>query len=159
MTIQIKKGKNRYKHKPDTLTCIRDDGSVTWSHIHHGFALHDLTHYVVETTLGLQNGFFGLVSKGYNIPEFSLPKSDRSFNIPDEAILVEPIVALLQMEHWESFPEELIDKDSPELPPHVTSEQIDSIRKKLHELVQKWEEMSPGESLKLEYNRQNEEYL
>ncbi len=157
MKIQIKKGKKRYKHKPDTLTCIRDDGSATWSHIHHGFALHDLTHYVVETTLGLNDAFFGLVAKGYNIPEFSLPKSDRSFNIPDEAISVEPIVALLQMEHWDSFPEKLINKDSPELPPHVTSEQIDTMRKRLYELVQKWKELLPGESLELEYTYQNEQ--
>lgn len=151
MRIQIKKGKNRYKPKPDTLTCIRDDGSVTWTHIHPGFALHDLTHYVVETTLGFDNAFFSLVSKGYNIPEFSQPKSDRSFTIPDEVISVEPIVALLQMEHWDSFPEKLIHKDSPELPSHVTPEQIDIMRERLHELVQKWEEILPGESLELEY--------
>ena len=151
MKIRIKKGKNRYKHKPDTLTCIRDDGSVTWSHIHHGFALHDLTHYVVETSLGFNDAFFGLIAKGYNIPDFNLPKSKRPFHIPEEAISVEPIVALLQMEHWESFPEKLIDSDSQELPPSVTSEQINNMRKRLNELVQKWESILPGESLELEY--------
>ena len=151
MKIRIKKGKNRYKHKPDTLTCIRDDGSVTWSHIHHGFALHDLTHYVVETSLGFNDAFFGLIAKGYNIPDFNLPKSKRPFHIPEEAISVEPIVALLQMEHWESFPENLIDTDSQELPPNVTSEQINNMRKRLNELVQKWESILPGESLELEY--------
>ena len=155
MKIRIKKGKNRYKDKPDTLTCIRDDGSVTWTHIYPGFVIHDLTHYVVETSLGYTNAFFGLISKGYNIPEFSLPKSDRTFNIPHEAISVEPIVALLQMEHWDSFPDELIDKDSSELPPNVTSEQIDNMRARLNELVQKWEEMLPGECLELAYNRQS----
>ena len=151
MKIRIKKGKNRYKHKPDTLTCIRDDGSVTWSHIHHGFALHDLTHYVVETSLGFNNAFFGLIEKGYNIPDFNLPKSKRPFQIPEEAISVEPIVALLQMEHWESFPEKLIDTDSQELPPNLTSEQINNMRNRLQELIQKWESILPGESLELEY--------
>ncbi|MCG9127368.1 hypothetical protein JT359_07160 [Candidatus Poribacteria bacterium] len=151
MTIRIKKGKNRYKHKPDTLTCIRDDGSVTWTHIYPAFVLHDLSHYVVEKTLGFKDAFLGLVSKGYNIPEFSLPKSNRSFEIPDEAISVEPIVALLQMEHWDSFPEKLINIESAELPPHITFEQIDNMRKKLNELVQQWEDLLPGETLELEY--------
>lgn len=152
MQILIKKGKNRYRHKPDTLTCIRDDGSMTWSHIHSGFALHDLAHYVVDTSLGLNNAFFGLIVKGYNIPEFSLSKSKRTFKIPDEAISVEPIVALLQMEHWESFPEGLIYQDSPELPSNVTSQQINNMRKKLNELVKKWESILPGETIILEYH-------
>lgn len=155
MKIRIKKGKNRYKHKPDTLTCIRDDGTVTWSHIYPGFFLHDLTHYVVETSLGYNNAFFGLISKGYNIPEFSLPKSERTFNIPEDAISVEPIVALLQMEHWDSFPEKLLDTDSQELPPNVTSELIDNMREKLMELVKRWEDLLPGEFLELEFNLQN----
>ncbi len=57
--IRFKKGKNQHKHKPDTLTCIRDDGSVTWTHIQRGFVQHDFAHYVVETTFGFQNAFFG----------------------------------------------------------------------------------------------------
>ena len=73
-----KKGKNQHKHRPDTLTCIRDDGSATWMHIHRGFVQHDFAHYVVETTLGFQDSFFGLVAKGYNIPDFSLPTSKTS---------------------------------------------------------------------------------
>ena len=96
MVIRFKKGKNRSKHKPDTLTCIRDDGSVTWTHLHRGFVQHDFAHYVVEKTLGFENAFFGLVAKGYNIPDFSEPKAERSFEIPEEAIDTEPIVALLQ---------------------------------------------------------------
>ena len=79
MVIRFKKGKNRSKHKPDTLTCIRDDGSVTWTYLHHEFALQDLAHYVVETTLGLENAFLGLIAKGYDIPDFNQPKAERPF--------------------------------------------------------------------------------
>ncbi len=43
------------------LRCTRQDGSVTWrkltKHAAH-FALHDLTHYAVETVLGYRRGFF-----------------------------------------------------------------------------------------------------
>jgi hypothetical protein len=35
------------------LQCARNDGSVTWQSKHAAhFALHDLTHYAIETALG-----------------------------------------------------------------------------------------------------------
>lgn len=152
MVIRFKKGKNQHKHRPDTLTCIRDDGSVTWTHTHHRFVHHDLAHYVVETTLGFQNAFFGLVAKGYDIPDFSLPTSERPFKIPKEAMTVEPIVAILQAELWESFPDPLLQPDSPELPDNVTSKQIEIMRQHLRKLWYQWNNLIPGESMDLEFD-------
>jgi hypothetical protein len=151
MLIRFKKGKNRYKHKPDTLTCIRDDGTVTWNHIHRGFVQHDFAHYVVETTLGFQNAFFGLVAKGYDIPDFSLPTSKRPSKIPPEAMEVEPIVALLQAELWDSIPDPLLQPDSQELPVNVTIEQIEAMRQHLRKLLQQWQNLMPGESMDLQF--------
>ncbi len=152
MLIRFKKGKNQHKHRPDTLTCIRDDGSVTWTQIHRGFVQHDFAHYVVETTLGFQNAFFGLVAKGYDIPDFSLPTSKRSFKIPAEAMKVEPIVALLQAELWESFPDPLLQPDSSELPANATTEQIEAMRQHLRKLLQQWQNLMPGESMDLQFD-------
>lgn len=151
MLIRFKKGKNQHKHKPDTLTYIRDDGSVTWTHIHRGFAQHDFAHYVVETTLGFQNAFFGLVAKGYDIPNFSLPTSKRSFKIPKEAMKVEPFVALLQAELWESFPDPLLQVDGKELPANVTTKQIEAMRQHLRKLLHQWKNIMPGESMDLQF--------
>lgn len=151
MRIRFKKGKHQAKHKPDTLTCIRNDGSITWQHIHRGFVQHDFAHYVIETTLGFHNAFFGLVSKGHDIPDFSRPKSERPFEIPPEAIAVEPIVALLQSELWESFPTPLLETDSACLPPNVTEAQLKSMREQLRELLQQWDNLEPGESMQLEF--------
>lgn len=55
------------------LRCTREDGSVTWQkqperHAAH-FALHDLTHYAVETALGYRNGFYGLIASGWEIED------------------------------------------------------------------------------------------
>ena len=57
LTIRIKK-------KPDgsaALSCQRADGSVTWQRQTGPqgafFPLHDLTHYAVETELGLEQAF------------------------------------------------------------------------------------------------------
>ncbi|MCE2401289.1 hypothetical protein J4G08_10425 [Candidatus Poribacteria bacterium] len=151
MLIRFKKGKNQHKHKPDTLTCIRDDGTVTWTHIHRGFVQHDFAHYVVETTLGFQNAFFGLVAKGYNILDFNLPTSKRPFKIPKEAMKVEPIVALLQAELWESFPAPLLQPESQELPANATPAQIETMRQHLRNLLQQWDNLAPGESMDLQF--------
>lgn len=155
MLIRFKKGKHQSKHKPDTLTCIRDDGSVTWTQLHRGFAQHDFAHYVVETTLSFQNAFFGLVSKGYDIPDFSLPTSERPFKIPEEAVAVEPIVALLQAELSVGEvcnSDTLLHTDSTVLPDSVTTEQIETMRQQLRKLLQRWNSLLPGESMALKFD-------
>ena len=156
MVIRFKKGKNQWKHKPDTLTCIRDDGSVTWTHLHRGFVHHDFTHYVVETTLGYTNAFFGLVAKGYKISDFSEPKAKRPFEIPKEAIDTEPIVALLQTDLVEDLRENTggnaVFRDySASLPVSVTDAQLEMMQQKLRKLLEQWRDLQPGESMTLQF--------
>lgn len=149
MIIRFKKGKHQWKHKPDTLSCVRDDGSVTWAHLHRGFVRHDFAHYVIETTLGLRNAFFGLVAKGYDIPDFSEPKSTRPFEIPQEAIDLEPVVALLQADSSDS--EGLFESHSATLPVSITEEQLAIMRQRLHKLLERWQALQPGESMALHF--------
>lgn len=156
MVIRFKKGKNQSKHKPDTLTCIRDDGSATWTHLHRGFVQHDFAHYVVETTLGSENAFFGLVAKGYDIPDFSEPKAERPFEIPEEAIDTEPVVALLQADLLEglgysSDSDGIFRDHSASLPVGITDKQLEIMRQKLRALLERWNEMQPGESMALQF--------
>ena len=157
MVIRFKKGKNRSKHKPDTLTCIRDDGSVTWTYLHREFALQDLAHYVVETTLGFENAFLGLVAKGYDIPDFNQPKAERPFEIPEEAINTEVIVGLLQTDLLESLRGnadrcELLRDYEALLPVKITDAQLETMQQKLQALLQKWQDLQPGESMTLLFN-------
>ena len=149
MLIRFKKGKHQWKHKPDTLTCVRDDGSVTWTHLYSGFVYHDFAHYVIETVLGFENAFFGLVSKGYNIPDFSAPKSTRPFKIPKEAIDAEPIVALLQADLLEG--DDIFQNHGATLPVSITDEQLTVMRQRLHKLLKQWQELQPGESMTLQF--------
>ena len=165
MIIRFKKGKNQSKHKPDTLTCIRDDGSVTWTYLHRGFVHHDFAHYVVETTLGFENAFFGLVAKGYDIPDFSQPKAKRTFEIPEEAMNTEPIVALLQADLPNTpYPQDtnsngLFREHSATVPVSVTDEQLEAMRQKLQALLQQWHDLQPGESMVLQFHRKKENLL
>ena len=156
MVIRLKKGKNQSKHKPDTLTCIRDDGSATWTHLHRGFVQHDFAHYVVETTLGFENAFFGLVAKGYDIPAFSEPKAKRPFEIPREAIDTEPVVALLQADLLESLgysgdSDGIFRDHSASLPVGITDEQLEVMRQKLRALLEQWRDLPLGESMTLQF--------
>ncbi|MYC76089.1 hypothetical protein F4X10_10050 [Candidatus Poribacteria bacterium] len=156
MVIRFKKGKNRSKHKPDTLTCIRDDGSVTWTHLHRGFVQHDLAHYVVERSLGCENAFFGLVAKGYDIPDFSEPKAERPFEIPEEAIDTEPIVALLQADLLEGLgysgdSNGIFQDHAASLPIGITDEQLERMRQELRGLLRRWHDLQPGESMTLQF--------
>ena len=73
------------------LACTRADGSQTWqkqsTRTAAHFALHDLTHYAVESTLGYENGFFGLIASGWEI-EDTTGKGARG-PLPPEAVEVE----------------------------------------------------------------------
>ena len=153
MIIRFKKGKHQWKHKPDTLTCVRDDGSITWTHLHSGFVYHDFAHYVVETTLGFENAFFGLVAKGYDIPDFSEPKSTRLFEIPKEAINLEPIVGLLQTDLLESEAdrEGMFQSYSASLPVNITDKQLEVMQQQLRVLLQQWQDLQPGQSMTLQF--------
>ena len=156
MVIRFKKGKNQSKHKPDTLTCIRDDGSVTWTHLYRGFVQHDFAHYVLETTLGFENAFFGLVAKGYDISVFSEPKAERPFAIPREAIDAEPVVALLQADLLEGLgysgdSDGIFRDHSASLPVDITDEQLEGMRQKLRALLEQWNDLQLGASMTLQF--------
>ena len=59
------------------------------------FALHDLTHLVVESVLGFDDAFFGLLARGWDIWTFEDKSDPRYSEIPDHAILTEHIVGIL----------------------------------------------------------------
>src|SRR5690349_6673456 len=82
------------------MRCIREDGSVTWQRGNNAtarfFALHDLTHFAVETTLGFRRGFYGLLADGWDITDFG-PPWPRG-RIPSDAEPAEWIVGALDRE-------------------------------------------------------------
>ena len=117
---------------------------------------HDFAHYVVETTLGFKNAFFGLVAKGYNIPDFSEPKAERPFEIPEEAIDTEPIVALLQADLLEDLGHSgdsggIFQDYRASLPVDITDEQLEVMRQELCALLRQWHDLQPGESMTLQF--------
>jgi hypothetical protein len=133
------------------LRCTRGDGSVTWQkqakHAAH-FALHDLTHYAVETALGYRQGFFGLLAAGWDMEDTG-GKGARGA-VPAEAIEVERIVGLFDAERgsgtlWTA--EEFREFG----PRALTEDEIQRVRALRGALFQKWKAVAPGEKLEIEF--------
>jgi hypothetical protein len=138
------------------LRCVRADGSATWqkqTDRHAGFfALHDLTHFAVETTLGYRRGFFGLVAEGWEI-EDTTGKGSRG-PLPPEAGEVEGIVGLLDAERaggviWtvDEFNEFAAMRETR----RMTEDEIARVKKKRSELFRQWSAVAPGATLELQY--------
>jgi hypothetical protein len=145
------------------LRCVRADGSITWQKQEgrHAafFALHDLTHFAVESTLGFRRGFFGLVAEGWEIEE-TTGKTARG-PIPNDAKEVEYIVGSLDSERASGaiWPAEDFNRLAafyasssglPE-PRRLTDEGLARVRARRAELVAQWNTIAPGETLELHF--------
>jgi hypothetical protein len=135
------------------LRCVRDDGSVTWQkQDRHAafFALHDLTHYAVETTLRWR-GFFGLVAEGWDLDDTG-GKGSRG-PLPEEAGYVEQIVGLFDMERASGaiWTIEEFHEFGGAAAGRLTVESIAAIRKRRAELFQQWAAVPVGGALRLQF--------
>jgi hypothetical protein len=164
LTIRIKK-------KTDgsaALSCTRADGSVTWQrqegHLGRFFPLHDLTHYCVESVLGFDRGFYGLLAEGWDISDFGKPENrGQDFS---QAGLVEVVVGMFDLERMSGERGDADDlaakitsyyesRDLPRPDIVVTQTQIDDVRALRANLFECWRELPAGEAMELEFNRQS----
>jgi len=138
------------------LRCVRADGSVTWQKQtdRHAafFALHDLTHFAVETTLGYRRGFFGLIAEGWDI-EDTTGKGARG-PLPPEAGEAEMIVGVFSAERaggqiWTV--EEFNECAAMTGVRTLTFDEIVRVKRKRSELFQQWSAVAPGATLDLQF--------
>src|SRR4051794_10652855 len=82
------------------LKCVRPDGTETWQKQQgqqgRFFPLHDLTHYAVESELGLGNAFYGLIASGWGIDETG--QRGVAQKMPPDALFAENVVGLFDQE-------------------------------------------------------------
>jgi hypothetical protein len=152
MRIQLKKGRDG----PSTLACVRADGSRTWAKEHPFFPLHDLTHCAVESVLGFEEAFFGLLARGWEIDDFASPGA--SARLPREAILAEHIVGVLDRERALAQPmsaDEVNIAVAASLPLEVlqpiTDAQLEATRALWRELATRWHGLPPGATLEITF--------
>lgn len=159
----------RMKKKTDgaaALSCIRADGSTTWQRqdgqLGRFFPLHDLTHYAVESVLGLPRAFYGLLAEGWDITDFEKPGTSE--RIPDDARFAELVVGYFDVERATGFrptsdeynqKAEAYYRDNSLTPTslRVSDEQLDRIRQLRSELFARWNALPPGDVLELTFDR------
>jgi len=133
------------------LRCIRPDGSVTWQkrtkHAAH-FALHDLTHYAVERSLGYRRGFFGLIAEGWD--EGDTTGNGARGELPPETLEVERLVGLFDAERASGAEWSAADFNESS-PRALTEAELRAIRSLRAELFEAWSATAPGEALTLEF--------
>jgi hypothetical protein len=145
------------------LKCTRADGTSTWQKQQgkHAafFALHDLTHFAVESELGIRDGFYGLIAKGWSI-EDTEGKGPRG-PLPHDALFVENVVGTLDSERasgsrWtaEEFNENtarFAAKGGRPAPRALTDDELASVRKRRAELFAEWNELAAGGTMELRF--------
>lgn len=163
--VNVSKLLIRFAKKPDgstVLACTRADGSQTWQRHHRHaafFPLHDLSHFAVETTLGLRHGFYGLVAGGWNVTDFGqrpLPAEAAA-----EALLAETASGLLDseratgnrydLEAFNATLEEKLNEQGHALARPVTSAELDAIRAQWLRLASQWAQVPTGGEMDLEF--------
>ncbi|MEX0289041.1 MAG: hypothetical protein AB3N14_08000 [Flavobacteriaceae bacterium] len=160
MLLRFKKGKGG----PGTLSCLRADGSSSYTKLHPDIELHDIIHYVVETELGFNNAFYGLVASGFDIDDFALPRDQRPkalmpANLPLEAHQAEHLVNLIQIDMSDAqdpndflkMAEEIFRDKDIDFPRQLTPESLVKIHTRLRELQFRWNSIGEGELLELEF--------
>ena len=161
--MNIRLTKARHADRSHTLTCIREDGTATGQASSGYFAMHDLTHYAVETTLNLTDGFYGLLSQGWEISSFEErePGSFKLKRLPLEAKWAEMLAGSYDLERaMGPIPDEdrlLQFQDACQerglFEPDVSVELLGKIRILRNELWDQWNALEPGETLELPFPR------
>jgi hypothetical protein len=121
------------------LRCTRADGSVTWEtrRKHAGFfALHDLTHFAVESALGFRRGFFGLIAEGWDI-EDTTGKGKRG-PLPPEAGMVEQLVGAFDREQSSGGPWPVSEFNKLVAPHVLTEDDLARVRALKAQLAGQW---------------------
>jgi hypothetical protein len=150
--------------KVDWMECVRRDGSTTRCPMpKQGILPHDLIHYVVESSLELRHGFYGLIAAGVGFPKAVPPWNADEFEIDDltEALQAESLVECFQAELWDGYQEEnaqinrtffamldiICQQRNVARPAQVTDAALQKVRLDLEQYTKMWSALPTGRSL------------
>jgi hypothetical protein len=153
--IQIKKRANS-KH---IISYVRDGLETYWIEADNFLVLHDLCHFVIETTLGYKSAFWGLVNSGINPSDFEDKEKRDRLNLSNEAWYAEHLANLFLIEYAQGTFEninEVFKQCMLEHNPNVaiiqfSDAEIEAIRTSLHQLIDAWNHVKDGSYLTLDF--------
>src|SRR5919197_2091629 len=158
----------RMKKRADAdaqLILVREDGSFTSGAIgpHTGYGpAHDLAHYVIESTLGLDEGFLGLVASGWEIRDFEVKGAVA--RLPPEALFAESAAGELSRQHLMGQPStpadfnwtirQTLERSGSRgyATPVIDADTLERIRARLLDLHLQWLALPIGETLVLSFS-------
>jgi hypothetical protein len=150
--------KNTPSAPADTLVCERPDGSTVQGAMpRQGILPHDAFHFVVETTLGWRDAFFGHIAAGAahdslpswgHGPQRSLPKNSQ-------VLAAAALVECLEATQWGGAPDPAVFAKTLAAacrrrrvpPPDISAEALARVRLALREFGAAWRPLTPGQSL------------
>lgn len=159
MQIRFTKQSDKY----DRMECIRTNGTTTSCPMpKQGILPHDFVHYVVEETLDLRQGFWGILAIGVGFPNSEPPWDAADFNLPNltQALQAESLVECFQAEMWngfqmsENFAEILqvtCQSRNVPAPDKISLEQLEQVRLRLQGFFKQWQKLAVGETLEVQF--------
>jgi hypothetical protein len=155
MQIRFKKNAG----KLHSLSYTRDDGTITWMQGDDFLVSHDLTHYVIESTLHYTTAFNGMLNNGMNLKDFEDKEKRDRLTVTAEAVYAENFANLFLVEVSQGVFEDFnavqlgafISFSKQYEPVTLPPEKIESIRSYLRELLQRWKELPVGDTLVLDF--------
>jgi hypothetical protein len=156
MLIKITK-----KFERNQLTCIRDDGSFTAANLGPALPFHDIAHFVAEQTFKIENGFYGLIEKGYSIQQLSDPAVIKGLGFESwlAEILTRGLQTLLSgackadQFIWQVTSE--IAQINEKYILSIDEKTIDEMLRDYKSLIEKWNTIADGETLELHFSLQD----
>ncbi len=149
------------KESGSSFTCYRPDGTATGQKSDGYFISHDLRHYVVETTLKLNNAFYGMILRGWDIQDYGTPWPKGP--MPEDALpdltLAEHLTGFLDREristHWTAeevnyYLKMVFDEHGFNYYP-ISKETLATVRENFNALLKRWKALKVGESLEFTF--------
>ena len=147
------------KVNESSFTCYRPDGTATGQKSDGYFIGHDLRHYVVETTLKLNDAFYGMMLRGWDIQDYGTPwpKGPMPKDALPDLTLAEHLTGFLDRErittHWTAeevnyYLRMVFDEHGFECH-SISEETLSTIRETFNALMRRWKALKAGESLEL----------
>ena len=152
MEIKITKKNNR-----NLLTCVRSDGSVVQSNLGPKLPFHDIAHFVVESTLNLQEGFYGNILKGYSVEQLSDKQIIKT--LPPQAWFAEITTRALQslslgactIQQFPSLVETELQQFSINYNQNLNEKIISDMLCHYQQLMQQWHTLTEGQTLSFHF--------
>ncbi len=156
MELRITKNKD----KPHIILYKRDDGSETWMYSDDFFVVHDLSHFVIEKTLGYKTAFMGMLNNGMNVKDFENREKRKQIKVTDEGAHAENMANLFLMEvaqgNLEDFNKTVVESfksiNKTATAPALSNNEITLIRNYFRVLINDWKALPIGQTMHLVFD-------